>query len=236
MTVGVRHPRTLALHRLRPAAHWLVRRIWDIHVHGADHVPATGPVIVAANHIGVIDGPLLAICSPRPVHALTKAEMFEGRAAWFFRGSGQIPLDRFNADPLAVRTSLAVLEAGGCVGIFPEGTRGSGELAVFKRGAAYLALVSGAPVVPLTFLGTREPGAGSGSLPPRRGRIDLAFGTPFQVPAAPWPRTREQVGRTTALLREHMVGQLDDALARTGRELPGPLPSGDRPDGDDPRV
>ncbi len=236
MTGSGRLPTTLALHGLRPLARWLLRRGWDVQVHGAENVPATGPVIVAGNHIGIVDGPLMAIFAPRPVHALTKLEMFDGRAGWFFRGSGQIPLDRLHADPQAVRTSIAVLAAGRCVGIFPEGTRGAGDLRSFKRGAAYLALVSGAPVAPLTVLGSRAPGARSGSLPPRRGRIDLVFGTPYSVPAAPWPRTREQVGRATALLQEHMVGQLDDALARTGRELPGPLPSSDRSDGDHPRV
>ena len=55
-----------------------------------------GPVIFAANHVGVVDGPLLAIFAPRPVHALTKVEMFRGRLGRFLRASGQMPLDRFH--------------------------------------------------------------------------------------------------------------------------------------------
>ena len=72
--------------------------------------------------------PLLAIFAPRPVHALTKQEMFEGRLGRFLRASGQIPLDRFHADPGAIRSCLRVVRDGGAAGIFPEGTRGDGEL------------------------------------------------------------------------------------------------------------
>ena len=122
-------------------------------------------MILASNHIGIIDGPLLAVFSPRPVHALTKQEMFEGRLGRFLRASGQIPLDRFHADPGAIRSCLRVVRDGGVAGIFPEGTRGDGELHRFHHGAAYLALVTGAPVVPVTMLGTRPPGGG-GQRPP----------------------------------------------------------------------
>ena len=115
-------------------------------------------MILASNHVGVADGPLLAIFSPRPVHALTKQEMFEGRMGRFLRDAGQIPLDRFNSDPAAVKACLRVLRDGGAVGIFPEGSRGAGEFDRFHRGAAYLALVSGAPIVPVIQFGTREPG------------------------------------------------------------------------------
>ncbi|WP_239459905.1 lysophospholipid acyltransferase family protein [Nocardioides daejeonensis] len=221
---GVPLPRRRALRTLRPPARWLFRRLGPVRVHDAHQVPAEGPVIVAANHIGVIDGPYLAAFTPRPVHALTKIEMFQGKAGAFFRWTGQVPLDRFHTDPAAVKISLALLQAGACVGIFPEGTRGAGDLARFHRGAAYLAMVSGAPVVPVTFVGTRAPGAGSSALPKRGGVVDIVFGAPWRVDAQPWPRTREQVGAKTALLQEHMVAGLAAALSQIGRELPGPLP------------
>ncbi|MDN4175276.1 lysophospholipid acyltransferase family protein [Nocardioides sp. SOB77] len=224
---GVPHPSRLMLHGLRPIARWLVRRRYDVDVRGTANVPARGPVIFSANHIGVADGPLLAMFAPRPVHALTKIEMFEGRMGRFLLGSGQVPVDRFRPDPRAVRVCLRVLRDDGAVGIFPEGRRGDGELDRFHRGAAYLALVSGAPVVPVTFFGTRAPGAHMEELPPRGGRIAVCFGTPWQVPAAPFPRTREQVERSSLLLREHMLVQLDHARRSTGLELPGPLPATD---------
>lgn len=219
-----RPPRRL-LEALRPVARWVVRRRVTVRVHGCEHVPVEGPVIFAANHIGVADGPILGIFAPRPVHALTKVEMFRGPLGRLLLAAGQIPLDRFHPDPLAVKTCLQVLREGGALGIFPEGRRGGGELDRFHRGAAYLALVSGAPVVPVVLLGTRAPGAHTDSLPPRGGTVDLAFGPPVSVEPVPWPRTREQVGRASVLLREHVRDHLQRTLAVTGRELPGPLPA-----------
>lgn len=220
------HPARALLHS--PLRRWvrpLIRRRFDVRLHGVEHVPATGPVIFVSNHVGVADGPLLAIFAPRPVHALTKEEMFEGRLGRFLRATGQIRLDRFHTDPAAVRSCLRVLRDGNAVGIFPEGRRGSGELDRFHRGAAYFALASGAPVVPVVMLGTREPGGHSNSLPPRGGVVDMVFGPARTLRATPWPRTREQVGAGSVLLREHLLVHLDRARASTGRELPGPLPT-----------
>ncbi|MEQ6902136.1 lysophospholipid acyltransferase family protein [Nocardioides sp. YIM 152588] len=209
----------------RPAARWLVRRRYDVRVHHPERFPATGPVVLAANHIGLVDGPLMALFAPRPVHALTKIEMFASPLGGaFLRLAGQVPLDRFRVDPGAVRTAVRVLREGGVVGVFPEGTRGGGELRTFRRGAAYLAMVTGAPVVPLTFVGSRVPGGASGSLPPKGDRIDLVVGTPIPVTLHSWPRTAEQVGALSALLHGRMREELAAALSETGRELPGPLP------------
>lgn len=223
----VPHPSRWLLHSARPLARWLVRRRHGVDLLGAGVVPADGPVIFAANHIGVADGPLLAAFAPRPVHALTKVEMFEGAMGRFLLASGQVPLDRFHPDPYAVKVCLRVLREAGAIGIFPEGRRGDGELGRFHRGAAYLALVSGAPVVPVTFFGTRAPGAHMEELPPRGAPIAICFGAPWAVPAVPWPRRREQVEQASLFLREHMLVQLDHARRSTGLELPGPLPATD---------
>jgi 1-acyl-sn-glycerol-3-phosphate acyltransferase len=224
-TAGVRRPTRLFLYSpLRPVARWLIRRRVRVRLHGAELVPRTGPVIFASNHLGVVDGPLLAIFSPRPVHALTKEEMFAGRLGRFLLLSGQIRIDRFHPDPEGVKTCVRVLRDGHIVGIFPEGRRGGGDFERFHRGAAYLALITGAPVVPVVFLGSREPGAHSGSLPPRGAEIDIVYGAPYTLPPQPWPRTREQVAEASLLLREHALVHLDAARASTGRDLPGPLP------------
>lgn len=221
-------PRYL-LHPLRPAARAIVRRRISLTSHHEDRVPASGPVILAANHTGVLDGPLLVIFAPRPVHAMTKQEMFAGRRRPWMRATGQIELDRFHPDPRAVKTALRVLAEGRVAGIFPEGTRGAGAFTEgFHRGAAYLALVSGAPVVPVIMLGTRAPGGSSRDLPPRGGHVDLVYGEPWRVGPEPWPRTRQRVGEASAALRQHLLATLDDALASTGRTLPGPLPPGDK--------
>lgn len=218
------HPETAWLHRYRERAARIVRRRWPVSTHGIERVPTDGPVILAANHIGVLDGPLLAIFSPRPVHALTKQEMFTGRGGAFLRRSGQIPLDRFNPDPAALKAALRVLRDGGVLGIFPEGTRGSGTYENYRHGAAYLALVTGAPVVPVTFFGTRAPGGSSNALPRRGESVDIVYGEPWTVDVVDWPRTREHVNGAAALLRQHLRGEVDRARALVGRELPGPLP------------
>lgn len=227
------HPPTRVLRGLRPVSSWLIRRRWSVEVHDTDRVPATGGVILAANHVGIIDGPLLAVFSPRPVHALTKREMFEGRLSGFLRSAGQIPLDRWGVDPGAIRSSLRVIRDGGVVGIFPEGTRSSGDLQRFHHGAAYLALVTGAPVVPVTLLGTWAADDGSSALPAPGTPIDLVFGAPWQTPQQPWPRTREQVRATSALLREHMLSEQDGALSQTRRSKHWPLPAGQSEDDPD---
>jgi 1-acyl-sn-glycerol-3-phosphate acyltransferase len=210
-----------------------MRRRWSVTLHHPERVPATGGVILAANHIGIIDGPLLATFAPRPLHALTKREMFEGRLGGLLRATGQIPLDRYAADPAAIRSCLRVIRDGGVAGIFPEGTRGDGELHRFHHGAAYLALVTGVPVVPVTLIGTRPPGGGSGALPRRGDAIDIVFGEAWRTTQQPWPRTREQVAATSVLLRGHMLSELGNALSQSRRSLPGPLPAGQSEDDPD---
>lgn len=224
---GTRFPWRFLLHTLRPISAWLIRRRYDVRVHGLDLVPEQGAVLFAANHVGVMDGPLLAVYAPRPVHVFTKEEMFDGPLGRFLILSGQIRLDRFHTDMHAVRQMMRVLRDGAAGGIFPEGRRGNGELDRFHRGTAYFALAAGASVVPVVMLGTRVPGGRSGSLPPKGATIDIVFGAPYTVPAQPWPRTREQVEHTSMLLREHLLVHLAHAKALTGRDLPGELPPGD---------
>lgn len=227
-TSQVPHPSTRYLDSpVRALSRALIRRRFDLHLHGTEHVPVDGPVIVASNHVGIIDGPLLAIVGPRPVHALTKGEMFRGRTGRFLTAAGQIPVDRHHPDPAAIKASLRVLRDGHALGIFPEGARGDGELGRFHRGVGYLALVSGAPVVPVALFGTREPGGGTSSLPAPGSRIDVVYGAAYRLDPRPWPRTREQVAEATALLRGHLLAHLALSKTLTGRSLPGPLPPGD---------
>ena len=128
-----------------------------------------------------------------------------------------MPLDRFNSDPAAVKACLRVLRDGGAVGIFPEGSRGAGEFDRFHRGAAYLGLVSGAPIVPVIQFGTREPGDGSSALPEKGGHVELVYGAPYTFEAVPWPRTKQAVEEASRTLREFMIEHLD---ARQGADRP----------------
>lgn len=223
---GAVHPPHRLLRVLRPAARaWFGRR-YDVRTHGEEHVGRTGAHIIASNHIGLLDGPLLAAYAPRPVHALTKKEMFEGRTGLALRAVGQIPLSRYEIDPSAIKDCLRVLRDGGVVAIYPEGTRGAGDFGRFHNGVAYLALVTGAPVVPVAVFGTRDPGGGMDSVPARGARFDLVYGSPVYLDAQPWPRAQTEVRRAGQRLRKRFTEHLVDARRITGRELPGPIPGG----------
>ncbi|MBO9521165.1 MAG: 1-acyl-sn-glycerol-3-phosphate acyltransferase [Nocardioidaceae bacterium] len=219
----LRHPLTWPIEHLRGAFAIYARRRWTLEVRGAEHVPARGPVVLAANHMGFLDGPLLAIVGPRPAHALTKRELFSGPLGAFLWFSGQIPVERGAQDPRAVRTALRVLRDDGVVGMFPETTRGGGDMARVTGGAAYLALVTGAPLVPTAFLGTRLPGSRS-TFPPAGSRLVMSYGAPLEVAQQPWPRRPEDVRALTERLRQAILDVVADAERATGMSLPGPLP------------
>lgn len=224
-TVDTPYPATRLLSAGRPVARWLIRRRWALETYGTERMPATGPIVVVANHISFIDGPLMAIVSPRPVHALTKVEMFAGKMGTLLCRSGQIQVRRHEADIAAVRASLKVLRDGGVIGVFPEGTRGAGDLKSLEPGAAYLAIASGATVCPVVFLGTRIPGAKSSSVPPRGTRLSMTWGEPLAFNGHGWPRRRAEVTEGTALIRNALLDTLRSAEQATGMTLPGPLPA-----------
>lgn len=213
----------------RPLMRALVRHRYDVELVGAEHVPARGPVIVAGNHIGFLDGPLAATMTPRPVHLLAKYEMYHGAMGWFLSATGQIPVRRGEPDPASVRGALRLLRDGGVLGIFPEGGRCAGELAWCHPGVGYFAMAAGASVVPLAVLGTRLPGGELESLPPKGSRIVLTFGEPVPVAHREWPRRTREVRETTSVIRNAMLATMRSALDATGMRLPGPVPEGDTP-------
>lgn len=218
------HPSHRLLRLLRPAARAWFRSRYDVRTHGEELIARRGPQIIASNHIGLLDGPLLAAFAPRPVHALTKKEMFEGHTGRALRAVGQIPLSRYEVDPTAIKDCLRVLRDGGVVAVYPEGARGSGAFRTMQHGVAYLALVTGAPVVPLAVFGTREPGGDIDSVPARGSRFDLVYGSPVYLDRLRWPRRQTQVREAAETLRKTFLDHLVEARRITGRELPGPIP------------
>lgn len=124
--------------------------------------------------------------APRPVHFLIKKEAFVGPLGGFLEGIGQVEVDRESTDRKAIGNALGVLEQGGVLGIFPEGTRGDGDFASLRAGLAYFALRSGAPIVPVAVLGSTERrGRLVKALPPLRARVDVVFGDAFDAGTAP---------------------------------------------------
>jgi 1-acyl-sn-glycerol-3-phosphate acyltransferase len=205
----------------RPVA-VLLRTWWRVQLHEASRVPAEGPVILAANHIGLLDGPVLVALTRRLTFAMAKRELFVGVLGRVLAQIGQISVDRRSLGTTAIDQAVQVLRSGRVLAVFPEGVRTDGRVAWARGGAAYLALVTGAPVVPVALLGTREPGAGKNALPRRRAPLHVVYGEPMAVPQVPWPRRRAEVASWTEVIRQRLAEHVVAAQALTGLPLPGP--------------
>lgn len=153
---------------------FLARVYWNTDVRGRQHIPQSGPVLVLANHIGLIDGPVVHGVLPRPSHFLIKAAMMNGPLGLLLRPAGQISVS--GSGRAALTQAMAVLQRGGVVGIFPEGHRGAGRADETYGGAAWLAVRSGATVVPTAVIGTRRTGESINHWPRPRRRMVVAFG------------------------------------------------------------
>jgi 1-acyl-sn-glycerol-3-phosphate acyltransferase len=138
----------------------VLRLLFKVRVEGGDNVPVGGPAIMASNHLSFSDSIFLPLVLKRRITFVAKAEYFEKKkTAWFFRSMGQIPVKREggSAAQRALDSATEVLEGGGVFGIYPEGTRSpDGCLYKGHTGVARLALRSGAPVVAVAMVGTRE--------------------------------------------------------------------------------
>ncbi|EST21959.1 1-acyl-sn-glycerol-3-phosphate acyltransferase [Streptomyces roseochromogenus subsp. oscitans DS 12.976] len=196
----------------------LMYGLWKPRVLGAWKVPATGPVIFAVNHSHNIDGPMVMGVAPRPTHFLIKKEAYVGPLGSFLTGIGQLKVDRATADRTAITRALGVLEAGGVLGIFPEGTRGDGDFASLRAGLAYFAVRSGAPIVPIAVMGSAEqPGRLIKALPPLRSRVDVVFGDPFDAGDGSGRRTRKALDEATERIQKQLTSHLETARRLTGR-------------------
>ncbi|MFJ3498230.1 lysophospholipid acyltransferase family protein [Streptomyces sp. NPDC086091] len=210
----------------------LMYGLWRPRVLGAWKVPATGPVIFAVNHAHNIDGPMVMGVAPRATHFLIKKEAFVGPLDPFLTGIGQLKVDRHTTDRTAITRALGVLQQGGALGIFPEGTRGEGDFASLRAGLAYFAVRGGAPIVPVAVLGsTDRRGRLVKALPPLRSRVDVVFGDPFEAGDGSGRRTRKALDEATERIQKHLAAHLEQARRSTGRTAAGreEMP-GDRPD------
>lgn len=156
-------------------------------VEGLENVPDSGPVILASNHLAVMDSFYLPLVVRRRITFLAKAEYFTGTGfkgwlkRWFFTGVGQVPIDRADADSAqaALTTAERLLEDGKLLGMYPEGTRSpDGRLYKGKTGLARLALHTGVPVIPVAMTGTDTVNP-PGSKRLRFGRVAVRFGKPM---------------------------------------------------------
>ncbi len=163
MDVAVHHRRARE-RGVKPILYWLVRAVFQPFFHlyfrlsriGREHIPQDGPVILAANHRSFLDPFVIGTCLRRPLYYVAKEELFRHRlAGWFLGSLGAFPVARGNGDGDMVATAKTILDRGDCVVIFPEGTRvRPGPLRAARRGVGRLALETGAPVVPVSVIGS----------------------------------------------------------------------------------
>ncbi|WP_426595678.1 lysophospholipid acyltransferase family protein [Cellulomonas sp. McL0617] len=207
---------------------FLAHVVWNTKVTGASNVPSTGPVLLAANHTGILDGPLLHGATTRRSRILVKEEMFWGPVGWLLRISGQISVDRDDGGRTALTAALGVLKDGGVVGVFPEGNRGRGAATNARAGIAWLAINGRAPVVPVAVLGTRRTGESVNKVPWPRRRIAIEFGQPLPIERAPGTSGKVAVEEANEAIRVALAQLVDAASARSGIPLPTDDPQRER--------
>ena len=201
----------------------LAHALYDVQTLHGDRMPAKGPVIVVSNHVGFLDGPMVFIFAPRPLRFLVKRSYFSSSWGVFLRATGQIPIDQNSADRDALAAAREVLVDGGALGIFPEGTRGSGAVRTAQQGAAFLAQATGARIVPVAVLGTKGTG-GRDSWPKLRGSVRLVVGEPFVLTKRVGVPGRERLRIATEELRTKLAAHVLEATRETALALPEGAP------------
>jgi 1-acyl-sn-glycerol-3-phosphate acyltransferase len=197
--------RERSLHRgVNPIVYWTLRAIlvpaFLIYLRmeriGRDHLPRSGPLLLAANHRSFLDPFLIGTLVRRPVYYMAKRELFEKRwQAWILNALGAFPVDRGAGDGDAMATARAILQRGDCVVVFPEGTRiRRGPLQDPKRGIGRLALETGAPVAPVAVLGSEHVRRGW-RIRPRKVRVRVGRPLTFPTPERSSPTLAAGVTR-----------------------------------------
>src|SRR5437667_8771924 len=183
-------------------------RWFDLRVDGLEHLPASGPYLIAANHHNYLDGIVLGVSAPEPISFLVMPRVWRATPLhpMFHRHIGSIPINLERPDPGALRLALGALAVGRVVGIFPEGPFSvRGRLERGLPGVALLALRSGAPVIPAGITGTYEALAERWGHIPRRSALRVRFGPPRRfLPDGPH-------GRRTA--RQSVTQRIMDDIA-----------------------
>ena len=171
---------------LRPPVRRVLERFFDLRIEGAEHLPAHGPFIVAANHHNYLDGIVLGVSVPQPLSFLVMPRVWRATPLHplFHRNIRSIPLNLSRPDTEALRRALLVLHQGGAIGIFPEGPYSvHGRLEAGLPGVGLLALRSGVPVVPAGIHGTYAALVGRRAYVPRRHPLAVRFGPPRRLVA-----------------------------------------------------
>lgn len=198
-----------------------LRLCFPMRVEGLHHVPRAGPVVLAPNHLSIMDSIVLPLALPRRITFIAKSEHFDDwRSNWVMRLSGQIRLQRDGgmAVGMALAEAAGVLGTGGVVGIYPEGTRSrDGKLHAGNDGPAWLAMKAGAPIVPVGLVGTNAVHAPGEALPHLFRAATVRFGQPILPPRPPSGGARAA--------RAALTSEIMSAIATlSGQEIAADVP------------
>jgi 1-acyl-sn-glycerol-3-phosphate acyltransferase len=203
-----------------PLVRLVMSVIFRVRIEGLDHVPRTGAVIVAPNHLSVLDGPAVSAITGthrrRATRNLIAAEVFQGVTGWILRQARQVPIRRGLGDTGALDAAVAAARNGSCVGIFPEGRVSDDARAGLQRirsGLTRVALPSGAPVVPVGIWGTQE-------VWPRTGLDRTSLVRRHTMAVVYGPALVASPAESPAAFRERYRAALETSISRA-REIAG---------------
>lgn len=160
---------------LTPLMRVLFRLYYNPKIINKEFIPKKGSIVIASNHKHLFDQCLTIMATKRPINYMAKKEYFDGKFAWFFKFVGCIPVDRSKKDENSKKCALSVLDRGGAIGIFPEGTRNRNKKKIlldFKYGAVSLAKKSDSYIIPCAVTGDYKF---------RSKNLMIQYGKPFKV-------------------------------------------------------
>ncbi len=187
---------------LTPIMRVLFRFYYNPKIINKEVIPKEGPILIVGNHKHIYDQCLTIMATKRVIHYMAKKEYFDGKMAWFFKLVGCIPVDRSIKDHNATDKALKVLNSGGAIGLFPEGTRNKTKdvfLLPFKFGTVSMAKKTNATIIPFGLTGDYKF---------RSKNLTIRYGTPFKVGEMDLEDANKKLyEEVERLMRENLEGE-----------------------------
>lgn len=187
---------------LTPIMRVLFRLYYNPKIINKEVIPKDGPILIVGNHKHIYDQCLTIMATKRVIHYMAKKEYFDGKMAWFFKLVGCIPVDRSIKDHNATEKALKVLNSGGAIGLFPEGTRNKTKdvfLLPFKFGTVSMAKKTNATIIPFGLTGDYKF---------RSKNLTIRYGTPFKVGEMDLEDANKKLyEEVERLMRENLEGE-----------------------------
>lgn len=187
---------------LTPIMRVLFRLYYNPKIINKEVIPKEGPILIVGNHKHIYDQCLTIMATKRVIHYMAKKEYFDGKMAWFFKLVGCIPVDRSIKDHNATDKALKVLNSGGAIGLFPEGTRNKTKdvfLLPFKFGTVSMARKTNATIIPFGLTGDYKF---------RSKNLTIRYGTPFKVRKMDLEDANKKLyEEVERLMRENLEGE-----------------------------